>query len=153
MKISPPISDVAKEVEAWAQEAGWKAVGLRVAELYHATSGGTALPAPDNQDGLDNAVQRVKRIFRGYDGPRYGLMAEELKEAALCALPADRRKKLVEPESPVLLATIATRECTEAINAIHLGATSGEIFKEAREAINAICAAVRAATNQILQFP
>lgn len=66
MKISPPIEVVASELEAWALEDGWKAVGMAIADEYHAGGGGDILPAVDTGDGLRNAVQRVKRIFRGF---------------------------------------------------------------------------------------
>lgn len=147
MKISSPIEAVAAELEAWALVEGWKFVGLAVAEQYHAAGGGEILPVTDTEKGLINATQRVKRIFRGFDGPRYAPLAEGLKTAALAALPAERRARLESPNDPVFLAALASKEFTDAINSIHLGATAGVIIKEATEAAAALRAAVIAATG------
>ena len=148
MKISPPIEAVAAELESWALVEGWKFVGLAVAEQYHASGGGYILPITDTEKGLINATQRVKRIFRGFDGPRYAPQAEGLKPAALAALPAERRAHLVSPGDPVVLAVVASKEFTDAINSIHLGAAAGVIIKEATEAAAALRAAVMAATGK-----
>ncbi|PIJ48927.1 hypothetical protein BL250_16455 [Erwinia sp. OLTSP20] len=138
MKISPPIDAVAAELERWAQVDGWKTVGLAVAEQYHAAGGGDILPTADSENGLSNATQRVKRIFRGFDGPRYAPQAEGLKSAALAALPTERRARVLRPHSPAYLVAVATKEFVDAINAINLGAAPTEILREADEAISAI---------------
>jgi hypothetical protein len=137
MKISPPIDAIASELEAWALEDGWKTVGLAIADQYHATSDGDILPVTDSGNGLVNATQRVKRIFRGFDGPRYAYQATELKTAALAALPAERRARIESPGNPVLLAAVAAKEGIEAINAVNLGAAHAEALKEINEAISA----------------
>ncbi|EKS6335754.1 hypothetical protein OR191_002433 [Enterobacter hormaechei] len=147
MKISPPIEVVASELEAWALEDGWKAVGMAIADQYHADGGGDILPAVDTGDGLRNAVQRVKRIFRGFDGPRYAPQAEGLKRAALAALPTERRARVLRPHSPAYLVAVATKEFVDAINAINLGAAPTEILREADEAISAIRVAAMTAAR------
>ncbi|MFP2239926.1 hypothetical protein ACLEX4_15535 [Pseudescherichia vulneris] len=141
MKISPPIDAVASELEAWALEDGWKAVGMAIADQYHADGGGgDILPAVDTGEGLRNAVQRVKRIFRGFDGPRYASLADELKPVALAVLPADRRARIESPRDPVLLATVAAKESIEAVNAVHLRAAPAIALKEINDAISAFMA-------------
>lgn len=140
MKISPPIEVVASELEAWALEDGWKAVGMAIADQYHAGGGGDILPAVDTGDGLRNAVQRVKRIFRGFDGPRYASLAVELKPVALSVLPAERRVRIESPRDPALLATVAAKESIEAVNAVHLRAAPAVALKEINEAISAFMA-------------
>lgn len=147
MKISPPIDAVAVELERWAQVDGWKSVGLAVAEQYHAAGGGDILPTVDTEKGLNNAMQRVKRIFRGFDGPRYAPQAEGLKSAALAALPTERRARVLRPHSPAYLVAVATKEFVDAINAINLGATPTEILREADEAISAIRVAAMTAAR------
>lgn len=140
MKIRPPIDAVAAELEAWALMAGWKTVAIRVAAVYHCNCRGNLLPQVDSEAGLRNAVQRLRRIFRGYDGPRYASVAEDLKQAALAALPPERRAKLESPGDPSLLATIAAQEGIEAVNAVHLGAPTAVIMREVSEAIDALIA-------------
>lgn len=137
MKISPPIDVIAAELESWALVEGWKFVGLAVAEQYHAAGGGYILPITDTEKGLINATQRVKRIFRGFDGPRYAPQAEGLKPAALAALPAERRARLESPGDPVFLAAVAAREGIQAVNAVNLGAAPGLALKEINDAIAA----------------
>ncbi|MDH1321158.1 toxin YdaT family protein [Enterobacter bugandensis] len=148
MKISPPIKAVANELESWALEDGWKAVGMAIADQYHTGGGGDILPAVDTGDGLRNAVQRVKRIFRGIDGPRYAPQAEALKSAALAALPVERRARIESPDDPVLLAAVAVREGIEAVNAVHLKATPEVIVRETTQAIAALIAMRNAAVRQ-----
>ncbi len=140
MKISPPIEVIATELEAWALEDGWKTVGLAIADQYHASGGGGILPTTDTGKGLVNATQRVKRIFRGYDGPRYAPQAARLKNAALAALPAERRARIESPRDPVLLAAVAAREGIEAVNAVNLGAAPATALKEINDAISAFIA-------------
>ena len=140
MKISPPIEVVASELEAWALENGWKTVGMAIADQYHADGGGYILPAVNTGDGLRNAVQRVKRIFRGFDGPRYASLAAELKPVALSVLPAERRARIESPRDPALLATVAAKESIEAVNAVHLRAAPAVALKEINEAISAFMA-------------
>ncbi|EBG6922938.1 hypothetical protein FJB87_02460 [Salmonella enterica subsp. enterica] len=140
MKISPPIEAVAAELEAWALVVGWKTVGLAVARQYHAAGGGVILPAIDTGKGLINATQRVKRIFRGFDGPRYAPLARELKPVVLSVLPAERRARLESPFDPALLATVAAKEGIEAVNAVHLHAAPAIALKEINEAISAFVA-------------
>lgn len=71
MKISPSLEAVAAELERWAASAGWKTVGGLVAGEYHANGCGELLAVADSETGLRNAAQKLKRVFRGYDGPRY----------------------------------------------------------------------------------
>jgi hypothetical protein len=142
MKISPPVDAVAAELEAWALVDGWKTVSALVASEYQARSCGDVLPLPDTETGLRNAVQRLKRIFRG-DG-RYIDMATELLESVLAAMPAERRARLEAPGDPVLLAAVAAKEGIEAINAVNLGAGPAAALKEIDEAIVAFAAMKRA---------
>ncbi|EAA2042153.1 hypothetical protein DSF28_19080 [Salmonella enterica subsp. enterica serovar Enteritidis] len=149
MKISPSLEAVAAELELWALAVGWKTVGALVAGEYHACGGGQLLPIPDNSDGLRNAVQRLQRVFRGFDGPRYSLEAEALKPFVLAAMPVETRVRLESPGDPVLLAALAAKEGIEAINAVNLGAAPASALKEINEAISAFTA-TRAAIERML---
>ncbi|QHM71315.1 toxin YdaT family protein [Mixta intestinalis] len=137
MKISPPVEAVADEIEAWALAAGWKTVALAIAEQYHASGGGDILPVATSELALKNVIQRVRRILRGCDGPRYRVLAEQLKPAALAALPAERRAHIESPGDPILLAARAAKEGIKAVNAVNLGAAPALIIKEINEAVSA----------------
>lgn len=140
MKISPPIESVAAELESWALAAGWKTVAGLVAAAYHSNGGGDLLPIADSETGLRNVVQRLRRIFRGYDGPRYAHTAEELINPVLSAMPTDRRARIELPGDPVRLAAVAAKEGIEAVNAVNLGAAPAAVIKEIEEAISAFVA-------------
>lgn len=146
MKITPPIESVAAELEIWAMADGWQSISARVAAEYHARSNGEILPMPDTEESLRNALQRLKRIFRG-EG-RYIDMASELLESVLAAMPIDRRARLEIPGDPILLASVAAKEGIEAVNAVNLGATAGEILREIDEAIDAFKAIKRAVNRK-----
>ena len=137
MKLNPSVNAVAAALESRALEISWKSLGLAVAEAYHAAGGGSVLPTLDSEEGLKNAVQRVKRIFRGCDSRRYAPLADALLPAALAALPVETRVSIESPGDPVLLAAQAARESIEAVSAVNLGATPGEMLKEINEAIEA----------------
>jgi hypothetical protein len=137
MKIRPPIESVAAELESWALAAGWKTVAGLVAAEYHSNGGGDLLPIADSETGLRNVVQRLRRIFRGYDGPRYAHAAEELKSSVLFAMPTDRRARIESPGDPVRLAAVAAKEGIEAVNSVHLRAAPAIALKEINEAISA----------------
>jgi hypothetical protein len=147
MKITPTTEAVAAELEAWALAAGWKTVAGLVAAAYHSNGGGELLPVADSETGLRNVVQRLRRIFRGYDGPRYSLAAEELKSSVLSALPAARRDEILKPDDPSRLATIAAQEGIEAVNAVHLRASPDVIMRETSQAIAALVAMRNAAVK------
>lgn len=149
MKISPQIDAIAAELEDWAIQVGWKTVGHKVAEIYHANGGGKILPKTNTEKGLNNATQRVKRIFRGYDGPRYGPQAKSLINSALTALPIERRAKLETPDDPVFLAALAAREGIHAVNAVHLGAAPDLVIQAINEAIAAFIA-IKLAIERLL---
>lgn len=134
MKISPPIEVVAGAYELWKREEGMKVPGLLIADEYHAMGGGDVLPRTDTPYGLDNAPQRVNRIFSNYNGPRYNAMAEKLKIPALNAMPVMRRCAVTEPEETRFLTAVALKEFTEFINAVNLDASKRELVKEGREA-------------------
>ncbi|WP_449567065.1 toxin YdaT family protein [Lelliottia nimipressuralis] len=148
MKISPPIEAVAAELEAWALVDGWKTVSSLVAGEYQQRCSGDVLPVPDTEAGLRNAVQRLKRIYRG--GGRYCDMATELLESVLAAMPAERRARLETPGDPVLLAAVAAKEGIEAVNAVNLGAGPAVALKEINEAIDAFAAIKRAVERRWL---
>ncbi|MDF7681224.1 toxin YdaT family protein [Enterobacteriaceae bacterium ESL0689] len=150
MKITPnhQVGVITAELEAWALADGWKAVGLAITDQYHASGGGDILPPANTSDGLRNAVQRIRRIFRGYDGPKYASLARELYPVALSALPAERRARIESPGDPVLLAAVAARESTEAVNAVHLRAAPAIVLREINEAISAFVA-MRAAVTPL----
>lgn len=137
MKISPPLDTVAAELEKWAAGAGWKTVGGLVAGEYHANGRGELLAVADSETGLRNAAQKLKRVFRGCDGPRYASQAEILKPFVLAAMPAEMRARLVLPRNPILLAALAAKEGIEAVNAVNLGAAPASLLKECDEAIAA----------------
>lgn len=138
MKISPTIEVVAPAIEAWALSEGWKAVASPVSDEYHAAGGGPVLPLADSEYGLNNAAQRIKRIFRNYNGPRYRPMAEELIEPALRAMPAMRRSAVTAANDPSYLSASCLKEITEFLNAVNLGASTRELLKEGREARDAL---------------
>lgn len=140
MKITPSIEAVAADLELWATASGWKAVAGAVADAYFAGGGGNLLPKAEDPEGLRNAIQRLRRIFRGFNGPRYSWQAEALKPAVLAAMPCERRIRLESPGDPVLLAALAAKEGIEAVNAVNLGATTASALKEVNEAINAFAA-------------
>lgn len=144
MKISPPVDAVAAELELWAAVAGWKTVAGLVAGAYHANGGGDLLPCADCAAGLRNAIQRVQRIYRGCDGPRYYPQAEILKPVVLSVLPAETRARLESPSDPVLLAALAAKEGIEAVNAVNLRAAPACQLKEIDEAIAALTTLKRA---------
>lgn len=135
MKIRPPLNAIAAELEAWAATAGWKTVAGQVAAVYHSNGGGPLLPVPESETGLRNAVQRIRRIFRG-EG-RYAVMASELCPYVLAAMPTEMRARLESPGDPVVLAANAAKESVEAINAINLRAAPASAVKEIDEAIAA----------------
>jgi len=101
MKITPSIEQVAAGIDSWAQDVGWKTVGVRMADVYQSRGGGALIPPANNEQGIQNAKQRVKRIF-SLGGPRYIKMASELSEVALRAMPTRKRIELEEPHSPEL---------------------------------------------------
>ncbi|EPJ9743121.1 toxin YdaT family protein [Klebsiella oxytoca] len=138
MKIIPSIDVIAPAIEAWALTEGWKAVASPVSDEYHATGGGPVLPLADSENGLNNAAQRVKRIFRNYNGPRYRPMADELIEPALRAMPAMRRAAVIAANDPGYLSASCLKEITEFLNAVNLGASTRELVKEGREAREAL---------------
>ncbi|POP42362.1 hypothetical protein CHU32_03770 [Superficieibacter electus] len=140
MKISPSVEAVAAELEMWAAAVGWKTVAGLVAGAYHANGGGELLPRADSACGLRNAIQRLQRIYRGCDGPRYYPQAEILKFVVLSVLPAETRARLESPGDPVLLAALAAKEGIEAVNAVNLGAAPQAVIKELEEAISAFTA-------------
>nr|WP_297200476.1 hypothetical protein [uncultured Pluralibacter sp.] len=140
MKIIPPIEAIATELEQWALDDGWKTVALAVAKHYHAQGGGEILPVIDSERELNNAIQRLKRIFRKFKGPRYAPLVNSLKVVTMAALPPERRARLESPGDPVFLATIAAREGIQAVNTVHLGALPASALKEIDGAIAAFTA-------------
>ena len=101
MKIMPTVEQIAAGVESWAHQVGWKMVGVRLADEYQRRGGGNLIPPANDEQGIRNAQQRVKRIFR-LGGPRYMQMAKELADVALHAIPVRKRMELEEPDSPEL---------------------------------------------------
>lgn len=95
MKItnSPDVELVAKELESWAHEIGWKRIAASVAlhcPDFHESA--------DTMAGLHNISQTIRRVFRGTTA-RYHIKAIELTPAVLAAMPADRRARLIKPGS------------------------------------------------------
>lgn len=117
MKITPTTEQVALSVESWAQDVGWKTVGVRVADEYQRQGGGELIPPADNAQGIRNATQRVKRIF-GLGGPRYLKMATALEGVALAAMPKRRRVELEAPASPELATVRAMEAFSAAMSAM-----------------------------------
>lgn len=137
MKITPQISSISAALESRALSVGWKQISVEMAGKYHAGGGGNVLPVPNSEAAILNAIQRVKRIFRGHDGPKYYQQAEALREAALASLPIETRAGLERPGDPVYLAALAAKESIEAVNAVHLGASPSVVLKEINDAIAA----------------
>lgn len=117
MKITPTIEQVASCVESWAQAEGWKVVSVRFADEYQKNGGGDLIPPADDEHGIRNATQRVKRIF-GLGGPRYIKMASSLANVALNAMPKRRRLELEDPDSPGLATAKAIESYGAAMSAL-----------------------------------
>lgn len=101
MKINLSVEQIAASVDAWAQRESWKTVSVAIAEKYHEQGGGGLLPCPDSEQGIRNAIQRVRRIF-GLNGKRYHCMASSLADTALAAMPHRQRVELECPDAPEL---------------------------------------------------
>jgi Protein of unknown function (DUF1019). len=117
MKIIPTIEDVANEIEAWAIVDSWKVVGIKISEKYHELLTGDLLPSPDDEIGIRNASQRIRRIFRGR-GQQYKKMAQQLIPVVLAAMPKMRSLKLTEPDSLNLLTAKAIDDISSALSAL-----------------------------------
>lgn len=95
MKINncPDIQLVAKELESWAHEVGWKYVAASVAHHrpdFHESA--------NSLSGLHNVIQTIRRAFRGKSGHYYE-QAADLTPAVLAAMPPDRRARVIKPGS------------------------------------------------------
>jgi len=143
MKITRATSKTAlvREIERWAAGIGWKGIALQVAR-QRPDFVESAATARD----LHNIEQQIKRALRG-ETEYYRHQLERLEPELLAALPAERRARLVDPDNPVLLATVAAREGILAVNAVHLSAPADVIEKKIEQAIAAFCA-VRDACNR-----
>ncbi|WP_058912842.1 hypothetical protein [Entomohabitans teleogrylli] len=102
MKITPTVEQIADVIQQRAQRFGWKSVGVDMAAKYQEKRGGDLLPAPDTEDGIRNAVQRVRRIWQGLSGCNYRAMAEDLRDVALETIPTRQRMELEQPDAPEL---------------------------------------------------
>jgi hypothetical protein len=132
MKIS--LQKVSAAAQSWFQDVGLKEAASLISEEYFAAGGGDVLPRTDTVNGIHNAAQRVNRIFNNYDGPRYRVMAEALKEPVLNAMPVMRRSAVTIPDEPRFLSALALKEISEFLNAVTLGASERELLKEGTEA-------------------
>ncbi|MBV4366259.1 toxin YdaT family protein [Erwinia phyllosphaerae] len=143
MKISreAEAGRIAREIESWASEIGWKRVALSVAER-RSDFRESAATARD----LHNIEQQIKRALRG-ETDYYRRQAAEMAPALVAALPAERRVRLVDPDNPALLATVAARDGIQAINAVHLKAPASVIEQEVDRAIAALKAVKQAVLN------
>ncbi|MFG6076965.1 toxin YdaT family protein [Erwinia sp. OPT-41] len=143
MKISTDASraQIAREIESWATEIGWKNVALRVAK-QRSDFRQSAVTARD----LHNVEQQLKRVLRGATD-YYRRQAEAIAPALLAALPPERRARLVDPDNPTLLATVAARDAIGAANAVHLKAPASVIEREVERAIAAFTAVKIAVMN------
>lgn len=148
MKIS--LRQVSEAALDWFHAVGLKEAGSLISDEYHAAGGGDILPRTDSVNGIDNAAQRVNRIFSNYDGPRYSVMAEALKIPVLNAMPVMRRSAVTMASDPRYLSALALKEFTEFLNAVNLGASERELRKEgveAREALDKLLNSVIPATD------
>ncbi|PRD14009.1 toxin YdaT family protein [Pantoea coffeiphila] len=134
MKISreATVLKITQEIECWAAETGWKNVAAKVITECSEFQKSAATPR-----GLNNVEQHIKRVLRG-NTDYYRQHALKLLPALLAALPAERRVKLTAPTSTNYLASMALKECTEAVNALLLGAASTHLEKEINEAIDSL---------------
>jgi hypothetical protein len=138
MKITPTVEQIAAGVESWAHEAGWKTVGVRFADEYQRRGGGKLIPPATDEQGIQNAKQRVKRIF-SLAGPRYLKMADELADVALSAIPKEKRLELEEPNSPELAAAKAMEAFSSAMSALTIRCPSAtEKMVRALETLQAL---------------
>jgi len=138
MKITPSIEQVAAGIESWAQDVGWKTVGVRMSDVYQSRGGGKLIPPANNEQGIQNAKQRVKRIF-SLAGPRYQKMADELADVALSAFPKEKRLELEEPNSPELATAKAMEAFGSAMSALTIRCPSAtEKLGRALETLQAL---------------
>lgn len=117
MKITPSIEQVADEIESWATVDSWKVVSSKISEKYHELISGDLLPVTEDEIGIRNASQRIRRIFRG-KGKQYRFMAEQLIPVALEAMPKMRSMKLTEPDSINYLTAKAIDDISGALSAL-----------------------------------
>jgi hypothetical protein len=138
MKITPTVEQLAAGVESWAHEVGWKTVGVRFADEYQRRGGGKLIPPATDEQGIQNAKQRVKRIF-GLGGPRYTKMASELVDVALSTIPKQKRLELEEPNSPELATARAMEAFGSAMSALTIRCpTATEKLSRALETLQAL---------------
>ncbi|MEY8709522.1 hypothetical protein [Mangrovibacter phragmitis] len=138
MKLTPTIEQIALSIESWAQDVGWKTVGVRFADEYHRQGGGSLIPVASDEKGIKNATQRVKRIF-GLGGPRYLRMACMLESVALAAMPKRRRVELESPRSPELATARAMEAFSSAMSSITIRCpTATEKLVKAMDTLQAL---------------
>ncbi|MCX8984826.1 hypothetical protein [Citrobacter portucalensis] len=148
MEITPSVKGVAIAVQQWALSDGWTPVGVAISERYHYEGGGDLLPATDTQYGLNNAPQRVKRVYQGYEGPRYSHMATELMGPALRAMPVMRSSAVTRPDDLLYLLMVGVKELQDLVAVVSLRGSRREVLKERREADGALSKALDA----VLQY-
>lgn len=137
------------ELEGWVQAVGWKMVTWEIT-MYFEKHGSGDLLSPLHQEpdkSLKRNRQRIQRAFN-CDGYQYQAKALALAPYILAAMPAERRARLTAPTSINYLASLALKECTEAVSALLLGSAPGRLQKEIDEAINSLRAMGRVNTNR-----
>lgn len=130
------IKKLACELEAWAQEKGWKTVTQLITPHHF---GDLLLPLDDVSEPdeyarrLHNNKQIIQRAFRN-DTPNYRKQAEVLSYAVRAALDA----VLAQSVCMHYRAAKVNKECIEATNAVFTGKPLSVVRREGLEAINAI---------------
>ena len=133
---------IRQEIESWAAEVGWKNVALCVAK-QRTDFQQSAATARD----LHNIEQQIKRALRG-DTAHYRRQAADMASVLVAALPAERRARLLDPDNPVFLASVAARDAIGAANAVHLRAPADVIERKINQAIAAFIAIKQAVLNR-----
>ncbi|HGL4645160.1 hypothetical protein [Enterobacter bugandensis] len=130
------IKKLACELEAWAQEKGWKTVTQMITPHHF----GDLLQSLDDVSDPDEYARRlhnnkqiIQRAFRN-DTPNYLKQAEALSYAIRTAMD----KELAQKDCMHYRAAKVNKECIEATNAVFTGKPQPVIRRESLEAIDAL---------------
>lgn len=133
------LSRLKTELDSWGKSAGWKTVICEITVHFEKYGTGDLLYGllPDAEKSLNRNRQRIQRAF-SCEGYQYQAKAHALAPYILAAMPAERRARLTAPTSINYLASLALKECTEAVNALLLGSAPARLEKEINEAIDSL---------------
>ena len=130
------IKKLARELESWAQERGWKTVTQLITPHHF----GDLLQSLDDVSDPDEYARRlhnnkqiIQRAFRN-DTPNYLKQAEALSYAIRTAID----NELAQKDCMHYRAARVNKECIEATNAVFTGKPQPVIRRETLEAIDAL---------------